>query len=115
MSSKKLRRNRRPPNQLTLRDAAKIYVVYLYAIRLSHLKRQAYLRGLRHILIFYGYRFPLALFSGKRMLQYADIYSPYDHDPIYKERGRVFWKFVHFLRRNEMIPAWTAPEPEDKI
>ena len=96
--------------RLTLWDAAKIYVVYLYALRLSQIKRQTYLQALRHILRFYGYRFPLAKFDGQRVLQYADIYDPYDYDPLYREYGACFWKFVHWMKRNDMIPAWTEPE-----
>ena len=114
MSRKKLRPDGRSPNRLTLQDAAKVYVVYLHALRLSYPKRQTYFRVVRHILTFYGYRFPLANFDGKRVLQYADIYDPFDFDPMIRERGQVFWKFIHFLKRNEMIPAWTAPEPKEK-
>jgi hypothetical protein len=97
-------------NRLTLMDAAKLYIVYLHAVKMSYPRFRVYIRGLRHVLVFYGYHFPLEDFDGKRMLQYADIYSPYDFDPIYKERGEVFWKFTFWLKQNAMIPNWTAPE-----
>jgi hypothetical protein len=99
-------------NELTLWGAAKSYVVYLHSLRLPYARYQALVRALKHVLIFYGYGFPLTKFSGKRVLQYADIYNPFDDDPIYREYGQSFWKFVHWLKKNKMIPAWTAPETE---
>jgi len=98
---------------LTLRYAVKIYIVYLRSMGIKPARFAAYMRVLRHIMTFYGYEFPLKKFSGSRVLQYADIYDPFDFDPYTKERGQVFWKFIHFLKRNEMIPAWTAPEREE--
>lgn len=94
----------------TLWDAAKIYVVYLHALRITYLKRQAYLRALRHILMFYGYRFPLEQFDGKRVLQYAEIYDPFSSDWVVRERGQSFWLFIHWMKKNNMIPGWATEE-----
>ncbi len=95
---------------MTLYDAAKVYLVCLKATRPSHTRYMADVRGVRHILTFYGYRFPLNEFTGKRYLQYADIYSPVDDDWVYRERGRAYLRFVYFMKKNNLIPAWTAPE-----
>jgi hypothetical protein len=94
----------------TLLYAAKIFIVYLATLRLPYTRYQTYIRGLRDILYFYGRQFPLEDFDGKRMLQYADLHDPYDEDQTTSERGEVFWKFMFFLKKNKMIPEWTAPE-----
>jgi hypothetical protein len=95
---------------LTLDYAVKIYIVYLRSKKISPAKFAAYLRVLRHIMIFYGYKYHLNKFSGSRVLQYADIYDPWNASPFAQERGQVFWKFIHWMKKNEMIPAFTAKE-----
>ncbi len=95
---------------MTLHDAAKSYLVYLAALKMHPRDRMAQARSLRYILEFYGPAFPLTEFDGERVLQYADIFSPYDDDPYNKERGFIFWLFVHWMKKNEMIPSWTAPK-----
>lgn len=97
---------------LTLQYGVKIYVVYLRSMRISPAHFAAYLRVLRHILQFYGYDFKLATFSGSRVLQYADIYDPWNENPFMRERGKVFWKFIHWMKKNEMIPAFTEKDLE---
>jgi hypothetical protein len=92
--------------------AAKIFVVYLKTMRLPYTDYMVFIRGLRHILKFYGYWLPLSELSGKTMLQYADIHDPFDNNRTTRERGEVFWKFMFFLKKNQMIPAWTEPEPK---
>ncbi len=96
--------------KLDLTDAVRLYIVYLNALGLRRTSRLAQTRVLRHILEFYGPRFPLTSLDGRRILQYADLYDPYDDDRVINEYGRFFWKFVHWMKKNQMIPAWTDPE-----
>lgn len=100
----------KPLNGRTLDYAAKIYIVYLRSKNVSPQKFAAYVRVLRHVMLFYGYKFYLGKFSGSRVLQYADIYDPWNTDPLVRERGIIFWKFVHWMKKNKMIPAFTAKE-----
>lgn len=97
---------------LTLDYAVKIYIVYLRSKKVSPAKFDAYRRVLRHIMTFYGYKYHLKKFTGSRVLQYADIYDPYNANPLMQERGQVFWKFIHWMKKNEMIPAFTDKEIE---
>ncbi len=98
--------------KLTLRYAVNIYIVYLRSMNISPAQFAAYLRVLRHIMIFYGYEYHLSKLSGSRVLQYADIYDPWNEDPLMRERGQIFWKFIHWMKKNEMIPAFTKKEVE---
>jgi hypothetical protein len=101
---------KRTTQKPTLFYAAKIFVVYLKALHLPYTRYQTYIRGLRHILRFYGHEHELEQFNGRIMLQYADLFDPYSESQTIAERGEVFWKFMFFLKRNEMIPEWTEPE-----
>ena len=94
----------------TLQYAVRMYVIYLRSIRVSPARFAAYMRVLRHIMKFYGYYFRLEEFSGAHVLQYADIYDPWNEDPLMRERGQLYWKFVHWLKKNEMIPAFTVED-----
>lgn len=94
-------------NTITLKQAVKLYIVYLRAKRISPMLLAAYVRSLRHILVFYGFDFPVFLLNGKRILQYADIYDPWQRSPLARERAIVFWRFVHWLKRNGLIPAFS--------
>jgi hypothetical protein len=96
------------PTRLNLTYAATNYVVYLNALHMPFTKYQAYLRSLRFILKFYGYHFRLDHLTGTEVLRFADIYDPFDNDPYYKELGQAFWKFIHWLKKNQMIPAWST-------
>jgi len=104
---KQIRRNVRV---LKLDYAVKIYIVYLRSKNISPARMAAYLRVLRHIMIFYGYQYHLDKFSGARVLQYADIYDPWQEDPLMRERGQIFWKFIHWMKKNDLIPSFTAKE-----
>jgi hypothetical protein len=85
-------------------------VIYLKTLRLEYTRYDMFLRGLRHILRFYGPEYPLETFDGKIMLQYADLYPQYSLIQPVHERSEVFWKFMFFLKKNDMIPSWTEPE-----
>lgn len=98
-------------DRTTLWHGAKLYVVYLRSRGLSPQMLAAHLRVVRHILKFYGYHFKLREFTGSRVLQYADIYDPWNSNELIRERGQFFWPFVHWLKKNEMIPGFTAKEP----
>lgn len=91
-------------------DAAKLYVIYLRALDMGYVQLQAHVRSLRHTLEFYWSGFQLGGFDGKCILQYADLHDPDSDDPYNYERGRLFWRFIHWLKKNKMIPAWTEPE-----
>ena len=95
---------------LRLDYAVKIYLVYLRSLNISPARYAAYLRVLRHIMIFYGYKYHLHKFSGARILQYVDIYDPFHEDPLMRERGQIFWRFVHWMKKNDLIPSFTAAE-----
>jgi nitroreductase len=108
--------------ELTLWGAAKSYVVYLHSLRLPYARYQALVRALRPVLIFYGYGFPLTKFSRKRVLQYADIYNPFDDDPIYRiaaqsimlgaaEKG-LGGCMIGSIKRAELAAALNLPPQE---
>jgi hypothetical protein len=81
---------------------------------ISPVRYAAYLRVLRHIMTFYGYEYHLKRLTRARVLHYADIYDPWNEDPMIRERGQIFWKFIHWLKKNEMIPAFTKPETAEQ-
>ena len=94
----------------TLQDAVKEYVIYLHSIQISPARFAAYMRVLCHVMKFYGDNLSLEMFSDACVLRYADIYDPWHANPLMRERGQLYWKFVHWLKKNDMIPAFTADD-----
>ncbi len=74
----------------TLEYAAKVYLVYLRSLNINPRRFTQYVRVLRHVMLFYGPSFRLDHFCGSRVLQYADLYDPWNEDPLVRERGEVF-------------------------
>ncbi len=95
--------------QPTLKDAAKSYAIYMRAAKIAPRSYWASVRVLAHVVTFYGGDFPLANFTGDRMLQYLDVYSPFSEDPYDRVRGQVLWMFANWMKKNELVPTWTAP------
>ncbi len=88
---------------MTLFHAAKVYLIYLRAIPVHTSYYEKSVRALRDVLTFYGYDFPLTGMIGSQVLLYTDQHDPFDFIPDDRLKGQVFWKFVHFLKKNEMI------------
>jgi hypothetical protein len=92
---------------MTLSEAARQYVVYLQALRLSKPRLDAYLRVLRNILWFYGKQKKLSTFDEPTVLQYVKLHDPFDCTQPNQERGEIFCSFTHWLMVNRLIPAWS--------
>ncbi len=93
---------------MTLNDAAKQYNVYLQTLHLSKGHLKAYHRGLQNILQFYGSETPLDSLDNSNVLDYVAVNDPFDCDPVHTERGYIFCKFIYWLMRNQLIPAWAT-------
>jgi hypothetical protein len=66
----------------------------------------AFHRVLPDVLSFYGSETPLELFDDSMVLEYIKENDPFETDPVKVMRGDIFCKFVHWLMKNQLIPAW---------
>ena len=91
---------------MILHDATVQYLVYLRALGLSAKRLTPFHRVLPDVLSFYGSETPLELFDDSMVLEYIKENDPFETDPVKVMRGDIFCKFVHWLMKNQLIPAW---------
>ena len=93
---------------MILRHSTDRYLVYLKALGMPAKRLKAYQRALTDIELFYGPDTPLNVFDNAKVLEYAKENDPFDTDPLIVERGAIYCKFIHWLMKNRMIPAWAS-------